>query len=140
MKIFFSFILLIGLIFGKTQIAYSSSQIVLNDSQGVVIEHLRLQVPKEYRQAWLFAEKKSWEPWLKTQRGFLGRKLFWDQRNEEATLMIKWSTRQNWKNIPQEEINLVQDQFEKIARAEIGNDNDVINPFPLIFEGELLPQ
>ena len=140
MKIFFSFILLIGLIFGKTQIAYSSSQIVLNDSQGVVIEHLRLQVPKEYRQAWLSAEKKSWEPWLKTQSGFLGRKLFWDQRNEEATLMIKWSTRENWKNIPQKEINLVQDQFEKIARAEIGKENEVINPFPLIFEGELLPQ
>ena len=72
------------------------------------------------------------------QDGFLGRQLFWDPKVEEATLLICWESRAVWKNISQTEINLVQQDFEKIARKETGKTNE--NPFPLIFEGELNPE
>ena len=103
-----------------------------------IVEHLKLDVPKKFKNALLKAEEGSWEPWLLKQDGFLGRQLFWDPKDEEATLLIGWESRAVWKNISQKEINLVQQDFEKIARKETGET--VGNPFPLIFEGELNPE
>ena len=103
-----------------------------------VVEHLRIQVPNQARDAWMEAEQGSWEPWLEQQEGFLGRELLWDPTREEGTLLIRWSSREAWKAIPQEEVEAVQQRFELIARQSLGQDQG--NPFPLVYEGELLPQ
>jgi len=103
-----------------------------------VVEHLRIQVPDQARDAWMEAEQGSWEPWLAQQEGFLGRDLLWDPTREEGTLLIRWSSREAWKAIPQEEVEAVQQRFELIARQSLGQDQG--NPFPLVYEGELLPQ
>ena len=103
-----------------------------------VVEHLRIQVPNQARDAWMEAEQGSWEPWLEQQEGFLGRDLLWDPTREEGTLLIRWSSREAWKAIPQEEVEAVQQRFELIARQSLGQDQG--NPFPLVYEGELLPQ
>ena len=76
-----------------------------------IIEYLRLSVPSEDKQSWLAAEKDTWEPWLEQQKGFLGRQLLWDPKNQEATLLISWASREDWKTIPQSEINIVQDHY-----------------------------
>ena len=101
-----------------------------------VVEHLRVKVPAEARQAWLSAERQSWEPWLRQQAGFVGRELLWDNASEEGTLLIRWASREQWKAIPQAEIEAVQQRFEQLAKAATGSAD---NPFPLVFEGELLP-
>ena len=103
-----------------------------------IVEHIRLSVPAKDRSSWLIAEKKSWEPWLEKKEGFLGRDLFWDQKEEEAILLIRWSSRDTWKSIPQQEIDHVQELFEQISRDL--THKDIGNPFPIRFEGELLPQ
>ena len=103
-----------------------------------VVEHLRLQVPQESREQWMVAERGSWEPWLKQQPGFLGRDLFWDPATEEGTLLIRWSSRKAWKSISMAEVETVQERFETLAREQTGQRQG--NPFPLVFEGELLPQ
>ena len=102
-----------------------------------VVEQLRVQVPSQDRQAWLKVERSSWEPWLAKQKGFIGRELFWDPQSEEATLLIRWSSREAWKAIPQQEVEAVQESFEQLARESTGQKTG--NPFPLVFEGELLP-
>ena len=140
-KIFsFLFVSLIFLstIFGNVKNIQAESLLKVNFPKESIVEHLRLDVPKKYKFAWLKAEHGSWEPWLLKQNGFLGRQLFWDPEVEEATLLIGWESRAVWKNISQKEINLVQQDFEKIARKETGETSG--NPFPLIFEGELNPQ
>ena len=140
-KIFwFVFIGLISLssIFGNVKNVQAESLLKVNFPKGSIVEHLKLDVPKKFKNAWLKAEKGSWEPWLLKQDGFLGRQLFWDPKVEEATLLIGWESRAVWKNISQTEINLVQQDFEKIARKETGET--IGNPFPLIFEGELNPE
>ena len=104
-----------------------------------VIEHLRISVPEQGREAWLEAERGSWEPWLAQQTGFLGRDLLWDPETEEGTLLIRWSSRQAWKAIPSEEVDEVQARFEQLARKEMALSQAMDNPFPLVFEGELLP-
>jgi uncharacterized protein (TIGR03792 family) len=112
-----------------------------------VIEHLRVKVPAAARQAWLEAERLSWEPWLARQQGFLGRQLHWDQEREEGQLLIRWASRQQWHAIPRAEIEAVQEQFERIAHAGLVREGLLApiqpldgNPFPLVFAGELPSQ
>jgi uncharacterized protein (TIGR03792 family) len=102
-----------------------------------VVEHLKVKVPAEARQAWLEAERGSWEPWLQRQPGYLGRQLLWDPSREEGTLLIRWASRQQWKAIPLAEVEAVQERFEQLARQATGLPQG--NPFPLVFEGELQP-
>ena len=103
-----------------------------------VIEHLRISVPARGRAAWMEAERGSWEPWLAQQTGFLGRDLLWDPETEEGTLLIRWSSREAWKAIPSEQVAEVQDRFEQLAREAMALPQEMDNPFPLVFEGELL--
>ena len=124
--------------FGNVKDIQAETLLKVNFPKESIVEHLKLDVPKEFKHAWLKAEEGSWEPWLLKQDGFLGRQLFWDPKFEEATLLIGWESRAVWKNISQSEINLVQQNFEKIARKETGETSG--NPFPLIFEGELNPE
>ena len=102
-----------------------------------VVEHLRVKVPAEARQEWIAAEANSWEPWLAQQKGFLDRQLLWDPATEEGTLLIRWASREQWKAIPPAELDAVQERFEQAARQATGRRQG--NPFPLVFEGELLP-
>jgi len=102
-----------------------------------VVEHLRVKVPAEGRQAWLAAEQGSWEPWLAQQDGFLDRQLLWDAEREEGTLLIRWASKDQWKAIPPEAVEAVQARFEELARQATGTTAG--NPFPLVFEGELQP-
>ena len=107
-------------------------------SKTSIVEHLKISVPHNYREVWINAEKESWEPWLSRQKGFLGRQLFWNKETQEATLLITWESRSLWKSIPQNEIDDVQKLFEEVACSKIECVNR--NPFPLLYEGELIPQ
>ena len=137
-RFLFVSLILLSTIFGNVKNIQAESLLKVNFPKESVVEHLKLDVPKEFKNAWLKAEEGSWEPWLLKQDGFLGRQLFWDPKVEEATLLIGWESRAVWKNISQTEINQVQKDFEKIARKETGEMSG--NPFPLLFEGELHPQ
>lgn len=102
-----------------------------------VVEQLRLRVPKQGRQAWLEAERASWDPWLQQQQGFLGRELYWDAQRQEGVLLIRWASRADWDAIPKADIERVQDHFVLLARQALGHANG--NPFPLLHAGALEP-
>ena len=137
-RFFFVGLIFLSTIFGNVKNIQAESLLKVNFPKESIVEHLKLDVPKNFKYAWLKAEEGSWEPWLLKQDGFLGRQLFWDPKLEEATLLIGWESRAVWKSISQSEITLVQQGFEKIARKETGQTSG--NPFPLIFEGELNPE
>ena len=138
LRFIFINLIFLSTILGNVKNIQAESLLKINFPKESIVEHLKLDVPKKFKHAWLKAEKGSWEPWLLKQNGFLGRQLFWDPKVEEATLLIGWRSRAVWKNISLTEINLVQQDFEKIARKETGETSG--NPFPLIFEGELIPE
>ena len=125
------------LLAGYPDVAIAEQQQPGGSFEVAVVEHLRVKVPAEARQAWLEAERGSWEPWLAQQDGYLGRDLLWDPEREEGTLLIRWASRQQWKAIPLEEVEAVQERFEQLARQATGTRQG--NPFPLVFEGELQP-
>ena len=128
---------LLMLIAGHPDVAIAEQQLPGGSFEVAVVEHLRVKVPAEARQAWLAAERGSWDPWLKQQPGYLGRDLLWDPEREEGTLLIRWASRDQWKAIPLEEVEAVQERFEQLAREATGTRQG--NPFPLVFEGELQP-
>ena len=105
-----------------------------------VIEQLRLAVPASHRELWLQAEASSWQPWLEQQQGFEGRELFWDPEREEGLLLIRWSSREQWKAIPSEEVQQVQEVFEAQVNQALNRDPGSTPLFPLLAEGELKAQ
>ena len=105
-----------------------------------VIEQLRLAVPASHRELWLQAEASSWQPWLEQQSGFEGRQLFWDPQREEGLLLIRWSSREQWKAIPAAEVERVQEVFEAQLNQALKRDPAAEPLFPLLAEGELQVQ
>ena len=108
-----------------------------NYQDGFVTEELRLKVPSKFKDVWLKTEKKIWEPWLSIQDGFLGRQIFWDKEKEEALILVNWKNKKLWKSISMEEVNEVQEKFEENVKTSLNLD---VNPFELIYEGELNKQ
>ncbi len=105
-----------------------------NYQRGIVIEELRLKVPSEFKEVWLNAEKKIWEPWLSSQDGFLGRQILWDKEKEVALILVNWKNKKLWKSISMKEVNEVQAKFEENVKSSLKLSE---NPFKLIYEGEL---
>ena len=99
-----------------------------------IVEELRLKVPSDFKEVWLNAEKKIWDPWLSAQDGYLGREIFWDKEKEEALILVNWKNKKLWKSISMEEVNEIQKEFENEVKISL---NVSENPFKLIFEGEL---
>ena len=130
-------VLTLVMLAGHADVAIAGVELPSGEYDVAVVEHLRVKVPAEARQAWLEAERGSWDPWLKQQPGYLGRDLLWDPEREEGTLLIRWASRDQWKAIPLEEVEAVQERFEQLARQTTGTQQG--NPFPLVFEGELQP-
>jgi len=107
----------------------------MDNYQGeMVTEELRLKVPADAKAAWLNAEKEIWDPWLSSKDGFLGRQLFWNQKKEEALILVNWKSKKLWKSISISEVNVVQKKFEDNVKTAL---NVSKNPFELIYEGEL---
>ena len=102
-----------------------------------IVEELRLSVPQKYRETWLKAEEEVWEPWLSKQDGFLGRQIFYNEKTGEALLLVKWESRNLWKNISEEEVNKMQKIYEETVTSSLGV---ATNPFKFIYEGELFEQ
>ena len=102
-----------------------------------ITEELRLNVPAKYKKAWLNAESQIWEPWLARQEGFLGRQIFYNEKKEEALLLVNWENKKLWKNISIKEVNKIQEKFENKVMESL---NLTTNPFKLIYESELFKQ
>ena len=109
----------------------------MDKNRELVTEELRLEIPSEFKDAWLKAEKEVWEPWLSIQDGYLGRQIFWDKEKEEALILVNWKNKKLWKRISITEVNEIQEKFEENVKTAL-NLNE--NPFKIIYEGELVEQ
>ena len=108
-----------------------------NYQNKIITEELRLEVPKQYKDIWLKAEIEVWEPWLKKQKGFLNRQVFYNQEKGEALLLVNWENKKLWKEISVEEVESIQLLFEEKIKNFIDEET---NPFKLIYSGELHKQ
>ena len=133
-KTFFTLFLVLVIFHSNSATAIDLSMNKLDEN---IVEELRLKVPIKYKEAWLKAEAKIWEPWLSKQDGFLGRQIFYNQKTEEALLLVKWKNKKLWKNISDEEVNKMQKIYDEFVTSSLGIET---NPFEFIYEGELFEQ
>ena len=113
------------------------AETMINIKDNPITEELRLKVPSKYKDNWIKAEKKVWEPWLANKKGFLGREIFYNKDKEEALVLVKWANKKLWKSISVKEVNEIQSIFEENVKNDLKLDT---NPFELIDEGELYVQ
>ena len=92
------FVLLLVFIISQLNVS-NAFALQMNKLNENIVEELRLSVPLKYKETWLKAEEEVWEPWLSKQDGFLGRQIFYNPKTEEALLLVKWESRNLWKNI-----------------------------------------
>ncbi|KKZ11525.1 MAG: hypothetical protein TQ37_06990 [Candidatus Synechococcus spongiarum 15L] len=102
----------------------------------VMVEMLRLAVPTTLHDAWLNAEVEVWKPWLEQQQGYLGRDLYWDPQEEQAYVLIRWRSRQEWKAVTDEEVAAVQARF--VAAINQAAAEDAADPIPLMAASQWL--
>ena len=133
-RMFFALLLIIIVFYSNSSNAFDFPMNKIDEN---IIEELRLNVPNKYKETWIKAEEEIWEPWLSKQDGFLGRQIFYNQKNGEALLLVKWKNRNLWKNISEEEVNKMQKIYEGTVTSSLGVET---NPFQFIYEGELFEQ
>ena len=133
-KMFFALLLILVIFQSNPTNAFDLSMSKTNEK---IIEELRLNVPLDYKGSWLKAEKEVWDPWLSKQEGFLVRKIFYNQKKEEALILVYWQNKELWKNISDEEVNKIQRIYEDNIKSSLGIES---NPFEFIYEGELIEQ
>ena len=133
-KTFFALLLSFLIFQSNTPNAYSFT---MDKTKKLIVEELRLTVPLKYKETWIKAEREIWEPWLSKQEGFLGRRIYYNDKKGEALLLVNWENRELWKNISAEEVNKIQNIFEESIKNSLNIEK---NPFEFIYEGELFEQ
>jgi uncharacterized protein (TIGR03792 family) len=80
----------------------------------MVIELLRFQVPSEQREIFIQKDDEIWTVSLAKYPGFLGKEV-WINPNvpEEITLVIRWATREQWKAIPEKDLQPIYKKFDE---------------------------
>ncbi len=135
-SVFWSFIV-IFILFFQNNIQTLNAQQMDNYQGQFITEELRLKIPSDFKKVWLTAEQLTWDPWLSSKEGFLGRQIFWDEEKEEGLILVNWQSRELWKNISIEEVNKIQNEFDNYVKKSLNLNT---NPFDLIYEGELVKQ
>ncbi len=79
----------------------------------MVIELLKFKVPSQQREIFIHKDDEIWTTALAKYPGFLGKEV-WINPNvpEEVTFVIQWATREQWKAIPEKDLEVVYKQFD----------------------------
>ncbi|MDJ0796687.1 MAG: TIGR03792 family protein [Calothrix sp. MO_167.B12] len=80
----------------------------------MVVELLKFTVPSEHRDLFIQQDAEVWTTALSAYPGFF-RKQVWLNPTEptEVTIVIHWITREEWKAIPQIELDAIAQRFDR---------------------------
>lgn len=89
----------------------------------VVIELLKVKVAPEHREQYLQIDAEIWTQALARCPGFLGKEV-WSNPNEptEVILVIRWASREQWKSIPLELLDAIEQQFAQ----QLGDTSQIV--------------
>ncbi|MEL6128770.1 MAG: TIGR03792 family protein [Cyanobacteria bacterium J06627_3] len=100
-----------------------SAEVTLNSQPSMVIEWLKFRVDPAERSRYLEIDEAIWTAALKTYPGFLDKTTWLDpNHDDEVIFVISWATREQWKAIPEEELEQINQQFD----ATLGFDYDFL--------------
>ncbi|MBI1240636.1 TIGR03792 family protein [Umezakia ovalisporum] len=81
----------------------------------MVVELLKVEVVPEERDNYIQKDAEIWTTGLAKYPGFLGKEV-WINPNHptELILIIRWGTREQWKAIPSQDLQIIEDKFTQI--------------------------
>jgi uncharacterized protein (TIGR03792 family) len=78
----------------------------------MVIEWLKFRVPPQHQAEFIRQDEQIWTAQLLGYSGFLGKEVWLDPAApEEIIMIVRWQTRQQWKSISIEELEITEQQF-----------------------------
>ena len=80
----------------------------------MVIEWLKFQVASEFREVFIQTDAAIWTTALESYPGFLGKMVWTNPDNpSEIVLVIHWASREEWKAIPQADLEQIDQEFDQ---------------------------
>lgn len=82
----------------------------------MVIEWLTFAVDPDNRETFIRLDKEIWTVALSQYPGFISKEV-WISPDllDQVIIVIRWQTRAQWKAIPQDVLDAVQEKFEQAA-------------------------
>jgi uncharacterized protein (TIGR03792 family) len=82
----------------------------------MVIEWLTFAVDPDHRETFIRLDHEIWTPALSQYPGFVSKEV-WISPDllDQVAFIIRWQTREQWKAIPQDVLDEVQERFEAAA-------------------------
>lgn len=78
----------------------------------MIIEWLKVSVSPALREKYIQKDEEIWTAFLSTCPGFLGKEVWINpDKPDELILIVRWATREQWKSIPQERLELIEQEF-----------------------------
>ncbi|KST61930.1 TIGR03792 family protein [Mastigocoleus testarum] len=79
----------------------------------MVIELLKFKMDPAVREKFIQKDEDIWTNALRKYSGFLGKEV-WINPNDkgEVTIIVQWETREQWKSIPQKDLDLIEAKFD----------------------------
>ncbi|MFH7027698.1 MAG: TIGR03792 family protein [Heteroscytonema crispum UTEX LB 1556] len=79
----------------------------------MVIELLKVKIPPEQREKYIQKDAEIWTKALAKYPGFIGKEVWINPNNpQEVILIIRWATLEQWKAIPQAELDAIAKHFD----------------------------
>lgn len=78
----------------------------------MVIEYLKFLVSPELREKFIETDREIWTSALAKCPGFLSKEVWINsEKAEEIIVIVRWKTRQEWKDIPANVLESTEKQF-----------------------------
>jgi uncharacterized protein (TIGR03792 family) len=80
----------------------------------MVIEWLTFEVDPEYRETFVQIDDQIWTSSLSQYPGFISKEVWISPEYlGQVVLVVHWQTREQWKAIPQEELDAIEQRFSQ---------------------------
>jgi len=80
----------------------------------MVIEYLKIRVSPELRETFIQKDAEIWTSMLASCPGFISKEVWIEPETPtEVILIIRWTSRQQWKAVPQEQLERTQKRFDQ---------------------------
>lgn len=100
-----------------------NAEVTFDSQSSMVIEWLKFRVDATQRDRYLAIDDEIWTSALKTYPGFLDKTTWLDPNHEdEVIFVIAWSTREQWKAIPEDDLEQINQRFD----AALGISYDLL--------------
>ncbi len=100
----------------------------------MVIELLKVKIPPQQREKFIQKDAEIWTVAFAKYPGFLGKEV-WINPNDaaEVVFVIRWATREQWKAIPQADLDAIEQKFTQalgFAQQIVESEEYQVRKFP----------